>query len=131
MLQLVDSNKNRSMSSSGVGIINYTNADLEECASYTASAIIAGSYSEFVSHLSGSRFGSIDVFNSYIEKSVDEAGYATPAGVVAAALALSCGYSKETGYKLFYQHPGTTEKMDGVQSDIYLDCRAFVWCAMK
>lgn len=134
VFQLLDNNDSSDydvVCDENAGFINYTENDFEECLSYTSSASIAGSYNEFVSHLSGTKFHDVNGFNNYIKQSVDTAGYGTPAGVVAAALALSCGYTKETGYKLFYQYPGMTERMDGIAPSIYMDCRAFVWWAWR
>lgn len=127
--------------SGGTGNYNYSDSDFQKCVETTSSVGIAGSYDEFVSNLSSStdsNFRDINSFNSYIKNTVNAAGYGTAAGVVAAAMSLSCSYSNATGKKLFYycENPSasicnsTEEYMEGVQPEIRLDCRGFVFWSL-
>ena len=118
-------------SSVKAGNINYTEADFQDAVNVTNSATIAGSVSEFASHLSGTDYKSLDGFNEAIKANVKKAGYGTREGVVAAAMTLSYEYSKATGYKLFYQLPGNRIPHESVVNGLtYLDCRAFVQWAV-
>lgn len=132
MFQLSDPNSRSGGSVQGVA--TYSEEDLKACVQSTSSATIANSYDEFVSKWSGGA----DSFNNFVKDSVDKAGCGTGQGVATAGLSLSCGYTKETNYKLFYYCEdmgslncnSTDVYMEGVQPGIRLDCRGFVFWSL-
>ena len=132
MFQLSDPNSKSGGSVQGVA--TYSEEDLRECVQITNSATIANSYDEFV----GKWSGGADSLNNFIKDSVDKAGCGTGQGVATAGLSLSCGYTKQTNYKLFYYCEdmgslscnSTDDYMDGVQPGIRLDCRGFVFWSL-
>lgn len=131
MWQAQMNDPNAGKSSASAGNVVYSEADFEDAIEVTHSAAIAGSVPEFASHLSGTDFGSLDGFNAKLKANVEKAGFGTVNGIIAAVMTLAYEYPKATGYKLFYNYPGTREKHDGVVDGLtYLDCRAFVFWAL-
>lgn len=122
---------NRSTGTGVAGNVNYSEADFEDAVETSYSVAIAGDFSEFASHLSGTKYNNIEGFNSSMKANVEKAGWGTRAGVVAAAMTLGYEYPKATGYKLFYQYPNDTRTgHEGVSEETVLDCRAFVQWAV-
>ncbi len=85
-------------------------------------------------------FGSVENFNNHIKFNVNNVGYGTREGVVAAALSLVGDYSKVTGKRLRYNqlagnHGIATSRQETntegiVNEDFYLDCSSFAWFAL-
>lgn len=133
-LQMSDPTGGSTGSAGNVGTINYTVDDFEECVNVTNSSIIAHSVNDFESHLADTEWKNLSGFNDFIKKKVNSAGFGTAAGVVNAAMAFSCEYSKATGYKYFYTGNFDITMREGhegiVDGSTYLDCRAFVQWAV-
>lgn len=86
-------------------------------------------------------FDTVENFNQYIKNNVNNAGYGTREGVVAAALSLVGGYTFATGKRLRYQQTSDIypnipydrqeSNTEGIVNDeFYLDCSGFAWWAI-
>ncbi len=91
--------------------------------------------------LKNTQFKTVDSFNQYIKNNVENAGYGTRAGVVAAGLSLVGGYTSATGKRLRYQQTASIypeipydrqdSNVEGIVNDeFYLDCSSFAWWAV-
>lgn len=81
--------------------------------------------------LASTEYGNVSGFNDHIKDCVEEAGYGTRAGVVAAGKCLISDYTEATGYRLRYSMPNRgSSEMEGIRDDTYFDCSSFAWWAL-
>lgn len=128
VMQGTDSSYKRTNFSSG--ILNLTPEVLAEYYSLSEAAIVSPNVP--ATDLASTEYENVDGFNQYIKSQVENAGYGTRAGVVAAGVALIGDYIKATGKRLRYSQDGRQgENKEGIaNSNFYLDCSSFAWWAV-
>lgn len=127
----VTSTCDNSCGSSGI----YSNDELEEY--YQLSKAAVKTNTSVSADMAGTEYGSLDGFNAHIKKTINNAGYGTRQGVVAAGVSLIGDYIKATGKRIRYNQnagfcPGITTgrqsaETEGVVDNLYLDCSGFAW----
>ncbi len=82
--------------------------------------------------LKSTEYKTVENFNEHIKQNVQNAGYGTRAGVVAAGVSLISDYISATGKRLRYSQGSRQEQaVDGiVNENFYLDCSSFAWWAL-
>ena len=119
--------------------IDFDNESLENM--YAMSQMAEQSTNKPAIDLKDTQFTNVENFNQYIKSNVENAGYGTRAGVVAAALSLVGGYTFATGKRLRYQQTASiypeipydrqAPNVEGIVNDeFYLDCSSFAWWAV-
>ena len=119
--------------------VNFDNESLENM--YTMSQSAEQSTNKPAIDLKDTQFQTVENFNQYIKNNVENAGYGTRAGVVAAGLSLVGGYTFATGKRLRYQQAASVypeipydrqaSNVEGIVNDeFYLDCSSFAWWAV-
>lgn len=131
LIQGIDSSFGRNHTSAGV--LNLDSDTLENY--YQASEGATESTNKPEADLSQTEYLTVDGFNQHIKSSVENAGYGTREGVVAAGVSLVGDYILATGKRLRYdqyrlggrQGPDT----EGITNqNFYLDCSSFAWWAV-
>ena len=125
LFQLVDPSSGKG---SRVGVdLNY---DFEDYARLSAAAVESSGNPS--ADLAPSEFKTVSNFNQHIADSVNQAGYGTRQGVIAAGMAMYGDYIKYTGKRVMY--PGTRQDSAtlGIADPNYLamDCSGFVFWAL-
>ena len=133
---VVDVVSNCDNSCGGTGI--YSNEQLEEY--YQLSQAAVETSNNVSADMAGTEYGSLEGFNNHIKSTINNAGYGTRQGVVAAGVSLIGDYIKATGKKIRYNQsagycPGVSTGRqptgtEGVIDNLYLDCSGFAWWAL-
>ena len=93
------------------------------------SASVSMSHSNASEDLAGTKYGTVEAFNQHIKDCVEQAGYGTRAGVVAAGVCLAYDYMEATGKRYRYVL-SASEKVIGIKPDSGLACSTYVWWAV-
>lgn len=112
------------------GAISLDPAALEQYYQASENAVVsAGNPSN---DLLSTDYKSVGAFNNHIKDSVNQAGYGTRNGVVAAGIALIYDYIAATNKRLRYSQPNRQDQeAEGiVNNNFYLDCSSFTWWAV-
>ena len=98
---------------------------------YSASEKASVSPNSPATDLAKTQYKNVDGFNKHIKDCVQQAGYGTRAGVVAAAKCLISDYIESTGHRMRYSMPQRgNSSTEGISDDTYFDCSSFGWWAL-